>query len=154
MSGTRAGRLAPARAADLPAVRRLLRRCGLPADLETAHGCVVLRSGTGLAGCVALERYGRDGLLRSLAVRPQRRAEGLGGRLVEAVVRRARRSGVLRLWLLTTTADAYFAARGWKRVDRARAPARLRASSQFAGVCPASAVCMVRSLGPDHARSR
>lgn len=108
---------------------------------------MVLRSGGGLAGCVALELHGRDALLRSLAVRPQRRAEGFGGRLVEAALRRARRRGVQRLWLLTTTADAYFAARGWRRVDRARAPARLRASSQFAGVCPASAVCMVRHTG-------
>lgn len=63
-------RVVPARADDLPAVMRLLQGCGLPVDLEAADGCVVLRSGTGLAGCVALEAYGRDALLRSLAVRP------------------------------------------------------------------------------------
>lgn len=135
-------------AGDLPAVRDLLRRCELPADLEVAADCLLARRGKVLVGCVALERYGADALLRSLAVGPEQRGEGLGRALVQRITRRARALGARRLWLLTTTAADYFATLGYVRVERASAPARLQASSQFAGVCPSTAACMVRPLSP------
>lgn len=135
-------------AGDLPAVLELLRRCELPADLATAAECLVARQGGAIVGCVALERYGSDALLRSLAVRPEQRGEGLGRALVERLTRRARALGARRLWLLTTTAAEYFATLGYAPVERASAPARLQASSQFAGVCPSTAACMVREIRP------
>ena len=133
-------------AGDLPAVLELLRRCDLPADLDNVADCLVARQGTALVGCVALERHGTDALLRSLAVGPEQRGEGLGRALVQRITRRARALGARRLWLLTTTAADYFATLGYARVERAGAPARLQASSQFASVCPSSAICMAREL--------
>ena len=133
-------------AGDLPAVLELLRRCDLPADLDSVADCLVARQGTAVVGCVALERYGTDALLRSLAVEPGVRRAGTGIALVERITRRARRLGTRRIWLLTTTAADYFARLGYERAERATAPAALQASSQFAGVCPSTAVCMVRAL--------
>jgi amino-acid N-acetyltransferase len=133
-------------AGDLPAVLELLRRCDLPADLDGAAECLVARQGTMLVGCVALERYGADALLRSLAVGPEQRGEGLGRALVQRITRRARALGARRLWLLTTTAADYFATLGYARVERASAPARLQASAQFASVCPSTAACMARQI--------
>lgn len=135
-------------AGDLPAVLELLRRCELPADLDGTADCLLAREGTALVGCVALERYGSDVLLRSLAVGPEQRGQGLGRALVQRVTRRARTLGARHLWLLTTTAADYFASLGYARVERASAPARLQASGQFAGVCPSTATCMVREISP------
>ena len=41
----------------------------------------------------------------------------------------------------------FFAARRWTVLERASAPPALQASTEFAGLCPASAVCMAKGLG-------
>lgn len=90
-----------------------------------------------------LEGEGPDQLLRSVVVAPSRRGEGLGARMVEALAASA--DGAERLWLLTTTAERFFAGLGWQAVDRAEAPPAIAASREFAALCPASAVLMRRT---------
>jgi amino-acid N-acetyltransferase len=48
--------------------------------------------------------------------------------------------------LLTQTAEALFAQHGYRRAERASAPAALQASPQFASLCPSSAVFMQKDL--------
>jgi GNAT superfamily N-acetyltransferase len=93
-----------------------------------------------------LEGDGHDVLLRSVVV--AERGTGIGTRLVQALAEQARRDGALRLWLLTTSAEAFFARRGFHRIDRAEAPAAIQATAEFRGLCPASAVLMMRALHP------
>jgi len=81
-------------------------------------------------------------LLRSLAVDPRRRREGIGERLLRAVVDLARRRGARELYALTTTIEPLLARRGFTRVDRAGVPAAVRRSPAFETLCPASAPCM------------
>ncbi|NID14509.1 hypothetical protein [Luteibacter yeojuensis] len=57
-----------------------------------------------------------------------------------------RRPGFAKLFLLTTTATDYFVERGYRRVDREEVPADIRSTRQFAGLCPASALVMVKEL--------
>lgn len=138
-----------ARPEEFGAVCALLAQCGLPADDLAAADMAdffVADDGGRIAGTAALQRFGDDGLLRSLAVAAPWRGRGLGAALVEAAEQRARLQRLHSLWLLTTTAAAYFAARGWRPAPREAAPAVLRASSQFAFTCPSSAACMVKSL--------
>lgn len=99
-------------------------------------------AGDALLGCAGVERYDSAGLLRSVAVASVGRGHGLGGRLVDACIARARAQGLETLWLLTTTAPAFFQRLGFAVVDRATAPAALQASEEFADMCPVSAVCM------------
>lgn len=137
--------------AEWPAVLALLRASALPtADLADAdrERFVVARRGGGVVGCVAVEPYGDAGLLRSLAVAPEARGTGLGRRLVAAAEDAARAAGLQELVLLTTTAAPFFASLGWAPVDRADVSEALRASSEFAGLCPASAACLGKALGP------
>jgi N-acetylglutamate synthase-like GNAT family acetyltransferase len=55
-----------------------------------------------LLGCVALEPYGRDlAEVRSLAVRPDEQGRGLGGRLLEAAIRTAKRRKIARIFAVT-----------------------------------------------------
>lgn len=97
-------------------------------------------------GWVGLELYGEDALLRSLVVPKERRGRGDGRLLVDAAIAEARGSGVARLWLLTTTAADFFARLGFTAVERSSAPSAIRATREFADICPASAVCMVLPL--------
>jgi amino-acid N-acetyltransferase len=142
--------IAPARAADAEAIAALLREAGLPHADFRAHLARFLvacdRRGT-LVGAIGAEVYGREALLRSLVVAPARRGRGLGGRLVDALERAAVAWGVRRWWLLTTTAEGFFAARGFRREERSAAPAAIAATREFRELCPSAAACLVRDTG-------
>lgn len=89
---------------------------------------------------------GEEALLRSVAVPRASQGVGRGRALVSELVDLAAGGGARRLWLLTTTAEGYFAKLGWRVVDRTQAPAAVAATRQFTTVCPASAVLMCRKL--------
>ena len=139
----------PPTAAEWPAVVALVERAGLPtSDLAPSHAprfLIAARDGR-LIGCVAVERYGAWGLLRSLAVAVGERGRGTGGALLEAAEARAHTDGLTHLALLTTTAAGFFRSRGWLPRDRGDLPEAVRQSSEVAGICPASAVCLGRRL--------
>lgn len=141
-------RYGPAVPGDLDAIRALLERLHLPAQDVGGPGqaFLVARAGEELVGCVALERYGDDALLRSLAVVPRLQGAGLGKALFARVLAEAERSGARALYLLTTTAERLFARAGFTRIDRASVPAAVGGSAEFRSLCPASAVCMVKHL--------
>jgi N-acetylglutamate synthase-like GNAT family acetyltransferase len=50
------------------------------------------------------------------------------------------------VWLLTTTARAFFDKLGYAAVDRAGVPGAIRATAQFSALCPDSATVMVKRL--------
>ncbi len=141
----------PAAAAELGPIRALLERVHLPAqDVGSPNQTfLVARSGGELVGCIALERYGDDVLLRSLAVVPRLQGAGVGKALYRRALADAERSGTRALYLLTTTAERFFTRAGFRRIDRSSAPAAIAASLEFRTLCPASAVCMQRVLRPD-----
>jgi amino-acid N-acetyltransferase len=134
--------------ADDPKLRAFLEAAGLPAaDVETGRQEYLLaEEGGELVGTVGLERVGQDALVRSLAVAPQRRRQGLAARLDEAAIDLARRRGVTALYLLTTTAEAYALRRGYEKIARSEVPAGILGLPQFKMLCPATAVCMRRRL--------
>lgn len=138
----------PGRDDDDPALRAFLADAGLPSDdvATSRQTFVVALEGGALRGSVALELFDSAALLRSLAVHGDHRGAGLGGRLLELALAIAAEKRVESLFLLTTSAEAFFARRGFETVDRSVAPEGLRGSRQFAGLCPSSAVCMVKRL--------
>jgi amino-acid N-acetyltransferase len=93
-----------------------------------------------------LEVHGQYGLLRSVAVAEAHRGKGWGALLVTD---RLRAAGDLRLrsvHLLTTTAADYFEQLGFQRIPRQNTPPELQQASEFASICPASAVCLVMPI--------
>jgi amino-acid N-acetyltransferase len=80
-------------------------------------------------GLIGLELHEEDALLRSLVVAPDRRG-----------------TGVSAIYLLTTTAEQFFRRRGYVEADRALAPSAIRATREFADLCPASSAFLVKSL--------
>lgn len=100
-------------------------------------------------GCGGIEADGEVGLLRSVVVEPDRRGEGYGAALCAALERRARAEGIDSLYLLTTTAAEFFDAQGYERIERPAAPAAMQETTQFAELCPDSAVCMRKRVAGD-----
>jgi uncharacterized membrane protein YbaN (DUF454 family)/N-acetylglutamate synthase-like GNAT family acetyltransferase len=137
-----------ATAADLPAILALLEALGLPtADVGGAGQLfLVARANGAVVGCVALEPHGADVLLRSLAVSPARQGNGIGRVLHAQALARASALGLRTVYLLTTSAERLFAREGYARIDRSAVPAAIRATAEFAALCPASAACMCRSI--------
>lgn len=140
-----------ARPSDLAAIASLLREAQLPgSDLDVAklaHFLVLRGADSARVGGVAgFEPHGPVALLRSLVVAPGLRRGGHGEALVSAVEAHARRSGVAGLYLLTTTAQGFFERLGYSKIARDTAPSALRATAEFSALCPASAICMHRTL--------
>jgi mannose-6-phosphate isomerase-like protein (cupin superfamily) len=61
----------------------------------------------------------------------------------------ARSRRIDRLYLLTTTATGFFSKLGFAQTDRASVPEALRATTQFASVCPSSSICMTKGIASD-----
>jgi GNAT superfamily N-acetyltransferase len=89
-----------------------------------------------------LVRLGNIALLRSIVVPRAKQRHGLGTDMLAGLIGAARKSGAREVWLLTTTAESFFAANGFERVARTHAPAAIATTSQFKGVCPDSAALM------------
>ncbi len=144
--------LLPATPGDWPAVLALLEAAGLPtADLQPtpAGHFFVARADDpdhSVIGAVGVEAHGAHGLLRSLVVDSSWRGSGAGSQLVAAAEQHARAVGLQSLTLLTQSASAFFAARGYAVIERAMAPAALQATPQFAALCPSSSTCMIKAL--------
>ncbi|RBL67738.1 GNAT family N-acetyltransferase [Pseudomonas sp. MWU13-2625] len=138
----------PATVDDLGSIEVLLRQCSLPVVGVSDHlqNFVVAMEGSTMCGCGGLEHYGDTALLRSIAVAEHARDSGLGQRIVSRLVAACHSLQVRSLVLLTTTAEHYFVRQGFVRVAREDVPPLVLASSQFQGVCPGSAVSMVRTL--------
>lgn len=138
------------RPTDFAAALELLKHSGLPTAgvPATLEGYVVVVTPAGnLAGLAGLERYGTEGLLRSVVVVPELRGTGVGRALSERVVSEAGKRGVTDLYLLTTTAEGYFPKLGFAAIARNAIPSGVQQSLEFRGACPDTAIAMHLGLG-------
>lgn len=133
---------------DLPGIERLLTHASLPRDgvADHIHHWVVARDGDTIVGSAALELYGRDALLRSVAVAAPYQGMGLGHELVTHALQLARQQRIQHVFLLTETAAAFFPRFGFVPTTRAQVPAAVHQSVEFTFACPTSATVMVATL--------
>lgn len=139
--------LEPATPDDLPSIRRLLEIESLPANDLTESSLdhfLVVREGSSVTAAVGLEVYGDVALLRSLVVAEAARGKGWGAKLAAAAEALAKKAGVASIYLLTISAEDFFKAQRYRRIDRAEAPESIRRTTQFSALCPASAILMVK----------
>lgn len=135
-------------ASDLPAIQALLEAEDLPTIGVAEHLAefVVGKESSGIIACGGVEYYADLALLRSIVVARNARGAGLGKTIVDHLLAECRTRGIRSVALLTTTAEHYFAGHGFAAVARDEVPQPLLASSQFRGVCPESAVSMLKVL--------
>jgi amino-acid N-acetyltransferase len=139
----------PARPHDLRGALDVLGRSELTEqDVAESWGhYFVVREDDGRVVAVAgVEIHGEDGLLRSVAVDPDYRGQGLAASLVEAAMERAKRVKLRAVFLLTTTARDYFARHGFADCAREDAPTAIRESWEFRTGCPSTAAFMKRPV--------
>lgn len=140
-----------ARPADLDAVQGLLTAANLPVDGvadQFDDGYVVSEADGAIVGAAGLEVYGGYGLLRSVVVAPEWRGRGVAESLVRDRVEWGAARGLRAIYLLTTTAAPYFEKRGFASIERDIVPGAVRRSSEFAEICPTTAVAMELRVSP------
>ncbi len=124
----------------------LVGRTGLPVeDLRAGDQRFwVAQDGPGIVGVIGVEIHGNTGLVRSMAVDETHRHRGIAGALYAALEEWWSQRGPLVL--LTETAEAFFARRGFQTVDRESVPEPIKASAEFRELCPVSARAMVKPV--------
>ncbi|MDZ4696500.1 MAG: GNAT family N-acetyltransferase [Deltaproteobacteria bacterium] len=121
---------------DKPRIASLLDRVGLKhPQLEKFWPSYLVIPGdkdVALFGCVAIERTDEAGLLRMLAVAPERRGEGLGFLLVETATEQACRQGIRVLYLVTDGAQSFFGEKlGWQPIDHKDCEYAITTTSEY-----------------------
>jgi amino-acid N-acetyltransferase len=133
---------------DLYAIKKLLKENELPfkdIDDHISH-FKILKVADIIIGSVGLEVYGKYALLRSLAVNEKYRNIGIGRDLYNQVESYAKELNVKTLYLLTTSAEAYFRRKGFSLYDRNTVPEVIMSTQEFKSLCPSHAVCMFKNL--------
>jgi amino-acid N-acetyltransferase len=128
-------KIRPAEVADAPAICELVNQYAergrmLHRSLESVYDAlreflVAENDERRLVGCAATDVFWADlAEIKSVAVAPELRGQGVGRRLVEAAVADAERLGIRRLFTLTYERD-FFAKLGFKTVDRDTLPEKV-----------------------------
>ena len=133
---------------DFETVCKLLLQENLPiADLNPLlENFFIAVEDNKITGVIGMDRYGKDGLLRSAIVQKQYRNKGIAAALVARLFDEAAKQGVSTLYLITDTAAAYFEKKGFNKITKAEVSPAVLESKEFNGLCPASSIIMVQKL--------
>jgi amino-acid N-acetyltransferase len=126
----------PAQASDIPEILRimqpyvdqgvLVQRDAEDIGQDLEH-YTVYKVDDVLHGCGALRPYGKtDAELSALVVDPAYAARGTGGKIVAYLLKRARKAGFKRVFLLTTQTSDFFMRLGFKEAPVSVLPAERR----------------------------
>ncbi|MCA9752817.1 MAG: GNAT family N-acetyltransferase [Gemmatimonadetes bacterium] len=125
--------LRPAHAPDLVDAMELLRAAGLPCPgpEDPAVTLFVAVEAGEVVACAGFERHAGMALVRSVAVRADRRGRGAGRQAVTRVLEELDRHGVPVAYLVTLDAAAFFERLGFVALDRADVPAAIQSSPEW-----------------------
>lgn len=133
---------------DYPELEKLLEENNLPfQDLLSSNiEFIVATYKENIVGCIGLEIKGHNGLLRSFAVSGDFKNKAIGNRLFELLRSKAQTVGIMKLHLLTTTAELYFLRKGFKNEDRKNTPAEINESTEFSEICPSNSIYLTLNI--------
>jgi amino-acid N-acetyltransferase len=141
-----------ARACDVDAIHGLITAYAaegvlLPRTKENVHehlgAFLILEERAKLIGCVSLENYGPDlAEIRSLAVNPEIRGRGFGGKLVEFALAEARRKKIARVFAVTHAPD-FFVRHGFAVSSRHAVPEKIERDCRS---CPKAKRCRLTAV--------
>ncbi len=133
---------------DEPVIIQLLSDCKLPTQdiIQNKIDFTVATNDDNLVGCIGIEPYGKDALLRSFAVSDNFRNNGLGSDLLQLMVKACKEMGIEKIHLLTTTAEKYFVKYGFVKSDRASAPKSISETTEFSEICPSTSIYLTLNI--------
>lgn len=137
------------KAQELRAIEKLLVESGLPTDDLDDQDLSLFRiegPSDDLEAVGGLERFGKTALIRSIATAESMRGRGMATKIVDELEKLSISEGFESLYLLTESAERYFASKGYSSVDRSDVPRSIQESRQFSGICPDSATVMQKRL--------
>ena len=148
-----------ARLADAPAIYALIAQYAAEGVLlarseanvrERIAQFLVCISKRGVIGCAALESYGENlAEIRSLAVSPELRGSGLGGKLLQFALEEARERNIARVFAVTHAPD-FFVRQGFVLSSRRALPEKIE---RDCNTCPKARRCrltaVVATLAPE-----
>lgn len=110
--------LRPSRPGDMPAMAALLEQADLPPMFieEFLDGFLTAERGGEIIGCGGVELYGESAVVRSVVVAQTTQGMGLGRRIAEVLLERARHAGAGEAYLFTMDAWAFWAHLGFEDV--------------------------------------
>jgi N-acetylglutamate synthase-like GNAT family acetyltransferase len=125
-----------------------LAKAGLPTDdvNKPEHLFWRFEIGDMPVGFGGLEPHGDVALLRSVVTLPPLRRRGIGAAIVEVLETEALARKARAVYLLTTDAAPFFARLGYAPCGREDVPPAIKATAQFATLCPQTATVMCKDL--------
>lgn len=99
-----------------------------------------------LIGVIGLELFGKLGLLRSLVVEEENRNNGIATKLTKRVIKEAKNSFLLEIYLLATEAESFFENIGFTKIIKSDAPQLIKETKQYSEICSDHAVVMKKEL--------
>jgi len=139
--------IVPASQNSFSAAVELLKKNNLPTeDINPGTQLFVIEENDSVIGTIAVEYNFDVALLRSLSVCEQKRNSGIGQMLVAFIENYVQKQGVQSIYLLTTTAEAFFSKKGYESVDRNVVPDFIKNTKEFSIICSASSTLMKKEL--------
>lgn len=137
-------RITPATVEDIPVIKSILEASSLAtAGVEDNWKTfIVAKDGEKVVACGGAEAFQFAALIRSVAVRPESRSQGIGRKIVRQLLDRLASRGIREFYLLTNDAEEYFRKRGFKTIDRDEVHPQILMSPQFSDSCCETATCM------------
>lgn len=99
-----------------------------------------------IIGVVGVEVYGSACLLRSLAVREDKRNAGIARALLKEALVFAQQSGCFDVYLITETIGETMLRYGFTVINRKDVPQEILESPYFNGICPCSSQVMHKNI--------
>jgi amino-acid N-acetyltransferase len=139
--------IVPASQNSFSAAIELLKKNNLPTeDINPGTQLFVIEENDSVIGTIAVEYNFDVALLRSLSISEQKRNSGIGQMLVAFIENYVQKQGVQSIYLLTTTAEAFFLKKGYESVDRNEVPDFIKNTKEFSIICSASSTLMKKEL--------
>ncbi len=133
---------------DIPTIKTLLKENYLPyddIDRHIKHFIVAKEQGI-IVGTIGLELLTPYSLLRSLVVNQNHRSKGIASNLLSRIIEYAKSVNIAELFLLTTTAEAYFIKKDFSVLNREDTPIQIKSTQEFVALCPDTAISMNRKI--------
>jgi len=126
-------------------VLALINKTALPIhDISDNVELFAIKENEQVVGTIGMERNERFALLRSLS--EKQRGKGYGDTLVRFLEDKAKQKRIETIYLLTTTAEAFFSKKGYVTIQRSDVPEFIRLTSEFSSTCPSTAIVMKKDL--------